>query len=121
MLNRSASLAMSTSVLKSLPGKLDIKRHSPSILYLRWSYSVMRDEQSHVVKRHIFFSKFPLVSLQAFSTPFYIYFIYLFFHGRNRNDLLCIHTNSLDQDQIAVNGIRTVRYRDVKTGSKTTC
>ena len=35
MLNRSASLAMSTSVLKALPGKLDIKRHSPSILYLQ--------------------------------------------------------------------------------------
>ena len=34
MLNRSASLAMSTCVLKALPGKLDIKRHSPSILYL---------------------------------------------------------------------------------------
>ena len=30
----SASLAMSTSVLKALPGKLDIKRHSPSILYV---------------------------------------------------------------------------------------
>ena len=34
MLNRSASLAMSTSVLKALPGKLDIKRHSPSVLYI---------------------------------------------------------------------------------------
>ena len=34
MLNRSARLAMSTSVLKALPGKLDIKRHSPIILYL---------------------------------------------------------------------------------------
>ena len=34
MLNRSASLAMSTCVLKALPGKLDIKRHSPSILYI---------------------------------------------------------------------------------------
>ena len=33
MLNCSASLAMSTSVLQALPGKLDIKRHSPSILY----------------------------------------------------------------------------------------
>ena len=31
MLNRSASLALSTSVLKALPGKLDIKRHSPYI------------------------------------------------------------------------------------------
>ena len=30
MLNRSASLAMSTSVLKALSGKLDIKRHSSS-------------------------------------------------------------------------------------------
>ena len=34
LLNLSTSLAMSTSVLKALPGKLDIKRHSPSILYL---------------------------------------------------------------------------------------
>ena len=34
MLNRSASLAMSTSVLKALPGKLDIKRHPRSILYI---------------------------------------------------------------------------------------
>ena len=33
MLNRAASLAMSTSVLKALAGKLDIKRRSPSILY----------------------------------------------------------------------------------------
>ena len=31
--NRSASIAMSTSLLKALLGKLDIKRHSPSILY----------------------------------------------------------------------------------------
>ena len=28
------SLAMSTSVLEALPGKLDIKRHEPSILYI---------------------------------------------------------------------------------------
>ena len=28
------SLGMSTSILKALPGKLDIKRHSPCILYL---------------------------------------------------------------------------------------
>ena len=34
MLNRSASLMMSTSVLKALPGKLDIKRLSPSFHYL---------------------------------------------------------------------------------------
>ena len=40
MLNRSASLAMSTSVLKALPGKLDIKRHSPSILYIPESQEI---------------------------------------------------------------------------------
>ena len=34
MLNRSASLTMPTSVLKALPGKLDIKRLSASILYI---------------------------------------------------------------------------------------
>ena len=34
MFNPSASLAMSTCVLKALPGKLDIKRHSPGILYI---------------------------------------------------------------------------------------
>ena len=34
MLNRSASPAMSTSVLKALPGKLDIKRQEPSIHYI---------------------------------------------------------------------------------------
>ena len=34
MLNRSANLAMITSVPKALPGKLDIKNHSPCILYI---------------------------------------------------------------------------------------
>ena len=34
MLNCPASLVMSTSVIKALPGKLDIKRHLPSILYI---------------------------------------------------------------------------------------
>ena len=33
----SASLMMSTSILKALPGKLDIKRHSPSNLYISTS------------------------------------------------------------------------------------
>ena len=32
---------MSTSVLKALPGKLDIKRHSPSILYVLLPYCVI--------------------------------------------------------------------------------
>ena len=42
MLNRSASLAMSTSVLNALPGKLDIKRHSPSILYIQFVSLVLQ-------------------------------------------------------------------------------
>ena len=37
MLNRLVSLAMSTSVLKVLPGQFDIKRHSPCILYIEYS------------------------------------------------------------------------------------
>ena len=44
MLNCSASLAMSTWVLKALPGKRYIKRHSPSILYLWFGCS---KEPSH--------------------------------------------------------------------------
>ena len=36
----SASLAMSTSVLEALPGKLDIKRHSLSILYISASLAM---------------------------------------------------------------------------------
>ena len=42
MLNCSASLVMSTSILKALLSKLDIKRHSPSILYVL--SSVFRDK-----------------------------------------------------------------------------
>ena len=34
MLNRSASRAMLTGILKALPGKLDIKIHSSCILYV---------------------------------------------------------------------------------------
>ena len=41
MLNRWASLAMSTRVLEASPGKLDIKRHSPSMSHAVNSFSVM--------------------------------------------------------------------------------
>ena len=34
LMNRLASLPMSTCVLKALPVKLDIKRHSPRVLYV---------------------------------------------------------------------------------------
>ena len=49
MLNRSASLAMSTSFLKALPGKLDIKRHSPSIFYISFQ---QRQLKPFLLKRH---------------------------------------------------------------------
>ena len=48
MLNRSASLAMSTCVLKALLGKLDIKRHSPSILYFLCSLD-QRESNRNVI------------------------------------------------------------------------
>ena len=48
MLNRSASLAMSTSVLKALPGKLDIKRHSSCILYLS-TKTVLKNQVNGIV------------------------------------------------------------------------
>ena len=41
MLNHSASLGMSTNVLIALPGKLDIKRHSPNILYFLKSLFIL--------------------------------------------------------------------------------
>ena len=40
MFNRSASLMMSTSIPKALPGKLDIKRLSPSILHVSASLTM---------------------------------------------------------------------------------
>ena len=57
MLNRLASLTMSTSILKALPGKLDIKRHSPSILYvsasLTMSTSILKALPGKLdIKRH---------------------------------------------------------------------
>ena len=63
-----------------------------------------------IIWRQVFF-EFPTVCLQAFFQPFYIC-IYLY--GRNRNDILCIHTNRLYQDQTALNWIHNVCYRDVK-------
>ena len=57
MLNRSTSLAMSTGLFKSLPGKLDIKQHSPSIIYisasLAMSTSVLKALRGKLdIKRH---------------------------------------------------------------------
>ena len=50
MLNRSSSLELSTSILKALPGKLDIKRHSPSILHISSSVVAQWKSVIHEIK-----------------------------------------------------------------------
>ena len=70
MLNRSASLAMSTSILKALPGKLDIKRHSPSILYLS-------------VTSHINCIVYVDLINVAYLTACYLYQVYMKLHLLN--------------------------------------
>ena len=49
ILNSSASLMMSTSILDTLPGKLDIKRCAPGILYLSSSslFAKVKQFKSH--------------------------------------------------------------------------
>ena len=71
MLNRSANLVMSTSILKALPGKLDIKRHSPSILYIQ-SQVISRQANGPIVQKVNIMSihKFhPINCLQGLSLP----------------------------------------------------
>ena len=66
MLNRSASLAMSTCVLKALPGKLDIKRHSPSILYLLCLHYEGVAYTSHIFsKGRMFSSRYTMFTLNV--------------------------------------------------------
>ena len=46
---------MSTSVLKALPGKRDIKRHSPSILYVTFAHTETQqhtDRQTDVKRQN---------------------------------------------------------------------
>ena len=67
MLNRSASLAMSTSVLKALPeGKLDIIRHSPSILYI--TCSIPMDPKHSITKSLVYFIIFSAQNASDFFT-----------------------------------------------------
>ena len=41
---------MSTSILKVLPGKLDIKRHSPSILYIDYDNFVILEYDNSIME-----------------------------------------------------------------------
>ena len=50
------SLGMSTSVLKALPGKLDIKKHSPSILcFIAFWISVQQETDKNTFIAILFF------------------------------------------------------------------
>ena len=54
---------MSTSILKALPGKLDIKRHSPSILYLASTLLFFQPTTLQVVPPiMVLFAKHPKVN-----------------------------------------------------------
>ena len=57
MLNRSANLTMSTSVLKALLSNFDIKRHSPSILnlYLEATLDNTNSDQLKKFEKHTYF------------------------------------------------------------------
>ena len=72
MLTRSAGLAISTSVLESLHGKLDIKRHSSSIIYisarLPMSTNVLEALPGKLdIKRHSFSILYISASLQMLT------------------------------------------------------
>ena len=71
MLNRLASLTMSTSVLKALPGKLDTKSHSPSILYLYGHFKeALTQDSTYPYKLHLDSQDSSLIysSVQSFDT-----------------------------------------------------
>ena len=59
MLNRSANLAMSTSVLEALPGEFDIKRHSPSILNI-FGFKLTPFKQIHSIALYMLARLIPL-------------------------------------------------------------
>ena len=84
MLNRSASLAMSTSVLKALPGKLDIKRHSPS-LYIckRYLHKVYACEMLILWAQQF----------QSYDHPYYYYNLFNSFNRMSKvnvNAIICL-------------------------------
>ena len=68
MLNRSASLAMSTRVLKALPGKLDIERHSPNIFFFYFcrpyqlkQHKVIKDDIDSTYGKNLILKHYPWI------------------------------------------------------------
>ena len=74
---------MTTSVIKALPGKLHIKRHSPCILYIWASLAISKSvlkvlpSKLHIKVSHLVFSISQQASRcqQAFTKPFLVNFI----------------------------------------------
>ena len=67
MLNPSARLAMSSSFLEALPGKLDVKSNPPSILYisapLSFNLSDTADPQKSAISKKYSFRKLSSIRL----------------------------------------------------------
>ena len=74
MFNCSSSLPMSTSIFKILPGKLDIKRRSPSILdvsaSLAMSTSVLKTLPGNLIWKDIY-QFFPFPTIGSFHLAWY--------------------------------------------------
>ena len=73
---------MSTSILKALPGKLDIKRHSPSILYISASLAMstrVLEALSYKldIRRHSP-KVFSMYICKYLYIMFYLHFVYVF-------------------------------------------
>ena len=83
MLNRSASLATSTSVLEALPGKLDVKRQSPSILYISCHISASTSDFGTLSGGIIKQRRFSLACVNVHT----------------HHNLDCLHTQSIDIDK----------------------
>ena len=72
MLNRLASLAMSTSLLKTLPGKLDIKRHSPSILFISFQFVLVETVTTSLMDRFTKLRNYKFLTVLCLCTFFFL-------------------------------------------------
>ena len=72
MLNRSASLAMSTSLLKTLPGKLDIKRHSPSNLFISFQFVLVETVTTSLMDRFTKLRNYKFLTVLCLCTFFFL-------------------------------------------------
>ena len=74
----------STSILKALPGKLDIKRHSPIILFIR----VRHNQKGKLLKENI-------------SMLYFMSFVCFIMWAATQETLTLLHANYKGTDQVA--------------------